>query len=144
MSFEAKCNCQHCNQHIAFTTEQAGQTVACPNCRMDTRLFIPPSQNPKPEKPKIVMPEQKHQQLIEDDLQSIGSIVFALGIAGGFFSFLAMGFCIVNVYVGYSYGQAAVWMFVAMFVSVAQGWIIRSLFRALAEIIRLLRRITPP
>lgn len=42
MDTEVKCNCQHCNQHITFAPAQAGQTVKCPHCNLETRLFIPP------------------------------------------------------------------------------------------------------
>ena len=41
MSTEAKCNCQYCNGHIAFSVEMAGQTIACPHCGLETKLFIP-------------------------------------------------------------------------------------------------------
>jgi hypothetical protein len=37
----AKCPCQHCNGHIEFEPDQAGQTVVCPHCGLDTTLFIP-------------------------------------------------------------------------------------------------------
>ena len=43
MSAESKCNCQHCNGHIAFPTEIAGQTISCPHCQLETQLFIPPA-----------------------------------------------------------------------------------------------------
>jgi hypothetical protein len=42
MSAESKCNCQHCNGHIAFPTEMAGQFINCPHCQLETRLFIAP------------------------------------------------------------------------------------------------------
>jgi hypothetical protein len=41
MSTEAKCNCQHCNGHIAFPVEMAGQMSACPHCGVETKLSIP-------------------------------------------------------------------------------------------------------
>jgi DNA-directed RNA polymerase subunit RPC12/RpoP len=37
----SKCKCQHCSQGIQFEVSQAGQTVTCPNCGMETVLFIP-------------------------------------------------------------------------------------------------------
>ncbi len=42
MSAESKCNCQHCNGHISFPSEMAGQTTNCPHCQLETLLFIPP------------------------------------------------------------------------------------------------------
>ena len=41
MSNEAKCTCQHCNGHIAFPAEMAGQMITCPHCQLETRLFVP-------------------------------------------------------------------------------------------------------
>ncbi len=41
MSAESKCNCQHCNGHISFPSEMAGQTTNCPHCQLETLLFIP-------------------------------------------------------------------------------------------------------
>ena len=38
---EAKCSCQHCNGHIAFPAEMAGQMSACPHCGLETKLVIP-------------------------------------------------------------------------------------------------------
>jgi DNA-directed RNA polymerase subunit RPC12/RpoP len=37
----AKCSCDHCNGHIEFEPDQAGQTIACPHCGLDTLLFLP-------------------------------------------------------------------------------------------------------
>ena len=45
MSTEAKGICQHCEGHIAFPNELAGQTVECPHCKCDTVLVIPPPEN---------------------------------------------------------------------------------------------------
>ena len=41
MSEEAKCDCQHCGEHIAFPGEAAGQNVTCPHCGYETALFLP-------------------------------------------------------------------------------------------------------
>ena len=38
----AKCSCQHCNGHIEFDAQHAGQTADCPHCGLGTVLFIPP------------------------------------------------------------------------------------------------------
>ena len=43
MSNELKCNCQHCNGHIAFPSEMAGQSINCPHCQLETLLFMPPA-----------------------------------------------------------------------------------------------------
>jgi hypothetical protein len=50
MSNEAKCNCRHCNGHIAFPAEMVGQSINCPHCQLETLLFIP-SVAPVPKHP---------------------------------------------------------------------------------------------
>lgn len=35
-----KCKCQHCNQNIEFDSDNAGATIPCPNCGMETMLFV--------------------------------------------------------------------------------------------------------
>lgn len=47
----AKCPCQNCNVHIEFEAAQAGQTVVCPKCGMDTLLFISPVQPTRAARP---------------------------------------------------------------------------------------------
>lgn len=37
----SKTTCQHCEQHIEFDVEAAGQFVACPTCGKQTRLLLP-------------------------------------------------------------------------------------------------------
>ena len=39
----ARCRCRNCNQTIEFPVEQAGQTATCPNCNLETVLFVPAS-----------------------------------------------------------------------------------------------------
>ena len=41
-TFLLKGRCQHCEQPLSFTAAEAGQTVACPTCFMETVLFAPP------------------------------------------------------------------------------------------------------
>ena len=77
MSTEAKCNCQYCNGHIAFSPEMAGQMVACPHCGLETKLFFPsvtkaPANNP----PQNVSVEIKH------GVSPLGIASLILGIMG--------------------------------------------------------------
>lgn len=55
MNTLAKCKCQHCNQKIEFDSSQAGETIPCPNCGMDTLLFIPQA-DPLSEPPPLKKP----------------------------------------------------------------------------------------
>jgi hypothetical protein len=36
-----KCTCQHCTEQIFFEPEYKGQTTICPQCQMETRLYVP-------------------------------------------------------------------------------------------------------
>jgi len=45
MNSEAKCNCQHCDGHISFPLEMAGQAINCPHCQVETLLFVPSTCN---------------------------------------------------------------------------------------------------
>jgi hypothetical protein len=37
------CRCQHCDGHIEFDAGHAGESVACPHCGLETKLFLPPA-----------------------------------------------------------------------------------------------------
>jgi hypothetical protein len=43
----SECPCRHCNGIIEFESDQAGQTVACPHCGMNTQLFVVPMPTPE-------------------------------------------------------------------------------------------------
>ena len=43
MSDETKCNCQHCEGHIAFPLQMVGQSIDCPHCGMAITLSVPTS-----------------------------------------------------------------------------------------------------
>lgn len=49
----AKCSCQHCGGGIEFDADgfQADTRIECPHCKLDTILFLQPTQQ-KPEPPK--------------------------------------------------------------------------------------------
>lgn len=47
------CRCEHCSGEIEFETQRSGETITCPICAMETRLYIPggalpPSNDPPP------------------------------------------------------------------------------------------------
>jgi predicted RNA-binding Zn-ribbon protein involved in translation (DUF1610 family)/type II secretory pathway pseudopilin PulG len=50
----AKCNCTTCSGHIEFEVENAGQTVTCPHCGIETLLFIPHGALTYSSKPPVV------------------------------------------------------------------------------------------
>lgn len=36
-----KCECEHCNGHIEYPVESAGEVVRCPHCQLPTPLSVP-------------------------------------------------------------------------------------------------------
>ena len=75
---EVKCSCQHCNGHIAFPAEMAGQMFACPHCGLETKLSAPT--NPLTRPPNNVSVEIKRG-------------VSPLGIASLVLGIIACVFC---------------------------------------------------
>jgi DNA-directed RNA polymerase subunit RPC12/RpoP len=43
-----KCKCNNCSSHIEFDAETAGETVQCPNCSLETVLFVPSARTKEP------------------------------------------------------------------------------------------------
>lgn len=63
-SFPVKCRCQHCSTALEFAANQAGQTIACPNCGTDTTLYVPPTPAEKPV-------ERQHVALTPENLYGL-------------------------------------------------------------------------
>src|ERR1039458_2031435 len=75
MIFDVKCSCQHCNEHIAFSPSLVGQTITCPHCQKETRLFIPPKKSNPYTEEKFQFPTMlKLAGRPEDYLDQIGDI----------------------------------------------------------------------
>ncbi len=74
------CSCTNCNGHIAFdaSTFKPGEThkAECPHCKMETTLFIPPTQEP-PATAKPIIDHQRCPQLVVISL-AIGMIACVL------------------------------------------------------------------
>ena len=77
MSNEAKCSCQFCNGHIAFSAEMTGQMVACPHCGLETKLFIP-----NVTKAPANSPPQSVSVEIKRGVSPLGIASLVLGIMG--------------------------------------------------------------
>ena len=147
------CRCQYCNKGIEFNAEQlevsgsagdkiTGQTTTCPHCGMDTLLFIPREKTPEPiaEKPpeKIVkLVKQTFQSGgMEDTLDEIGGIVLVCGIVGGIIAIFA-------AIIAFSNSQVAIGvdLLCVGLVTICVASVNRILFRAGAELIRLLKKL---
>src|SRR4051794_14855039 len=44
-----KCICKNCAGHLEFEEENAGETIECPHCGFDTKLFMPGEDHDDPE-----------------------------------------------------------------------------------------------
>lgn len=138
---DSKCKCNHCGQNLGFDTRDVGATTACPHCSMDTILFIPPLPPAPKFEPKLQPAEKVAEKPIEDSLENVGNGFFISGVLFamifGCAAFLAFVSSLNNsesIPIGIS-------CVIATIIAFAQGLILSILFRSLAEIIRLLRKI---
>jgi hypothetical protein len=54
-----ECPCQHCNAHLEFEEEAAGKTIVCPQCGMETVLFVPAVDVQTEPQPQLSKPTTK-------------------------------------------------------------------------------------
>jgi hypothetical protein len=87
--FMPKCPCQHCSTNIEFEPEQAGQSVACPSCNLETLLRIPVARVRPPPPPTGAIhaaPTAKIQYLnqirVNSCYQSLRRMIETFTIAG--------------------------------------------------------------
>lgn len=143
----AKCECEHCGTPIEFSTDEflSGSQQACPACGGQMTLCVA-----KPSKPRAPLPKEpvktfesaaslpariQAPALVENELDGIGALYFAIGLVGA----VCLGIAAIGCFAEEKIALAVSFA-IAAAVSAAQGWIIKTVFRALAEIIRLLRR----
>ncbi|MFM2294634.1 MAG: hypothetical protein RLZZ350_1047 [Verrucomicrobiota bacterium] len=148
MSVEIKCRCQHCDGHIAFDKTQTGALVDCPHCKLETRLFVPQTATPEP--PAVKSPASERILLaaetggatpIEAGLRDIGSAYFAGSILICAVLVLAGFATLIDRASGDSAWQGVLTMLCAVG-AVVQGIILKRIFHAAAEALRLLRKIS--
>lgn len=144
MTTDAKCTCRNCNGSIVFPAEMAGSTADCPYCKMETILFIPPpSFAPKatPAIPKVSRsnPAKPPANLVEDWLELLGRGFLIFGVVAAF----VCGLVLFENLISDEKGESPVTILFAGLAFLGQGFVLWILFRALAEIIRLLRKISP-
>jgi hypothetical protein len=138
------CSCQHCDGNIEFDASlfQAGTMTTCPHCEMETALFIPKAPEKVVEKipektAKIIERKEKtYHGGMEIKLEDIGGIFLALGILGGIAAIIAafVAFNDNETGVGVDLLCVGVALIFASFVN-------QTLFRAGAEVIRLLKKL---
>ena len=145
------CPCNNCSEHLEFDESAAGSTIACPHCGMDTVLFIPqvpvgappveqePAPKPKPKTAKIVEHELTiaiDKGGVEERLDKAGELFWVLGVLGGFCGLAAALFFLLSENQMTLAGGCCIVAIAAY----AQGCIVNTLFKAGAEIIRLLKK----
>jgi hypothetical protein len=81
MSTFVNCPCQFCDKHIEFDSEsfQAGQSVPCPHCGLDTILYEPNKVKPEPIGEKTI----KTRKSVPGYIIGIGLSVLAFCLLGG-------------------------------------------------------------
>lgn len=155
MNPDLKCKCNHCSESISFPPEGLGQTIQCPQCGMETVLYDPtPKPSPLPLPPPMVpanfiadakkkeemIGSEKSQKII-NSLEKIGEAFFFIGIIAatifGFVLLMNLGnssFERVDAAENFELAVAAA-------IAIGQGIIIKTLFKAAAEVIWLLAKL---
>jgi hypothetical protein len=137
-----KCECEHCHVNIEFDLDSFsergrnskkifGQEVQCPVCHKNTNLYLPNNQHAEAKTNKLT------DGKIERNLEGLGRLFFWLGLIGLVIG--GIGF-IGEMHPGGD-GQSAVLALCIAIISFFQGCIFLVLFQAIAEIIRLLRKL---
>jgi len=130
---------------LEFDVQDAGTVIQCPHCGMETKLFIPtaPIESP-PENPPRKEPEPKTARIIQQTnsdrsmealLEGVGGTYSQAGIVIGGVALIAALVFLCKA----QYGQAGL-LIVIGFATIWQGFVFSVLFRAGAEVIRLLKK----
>jgi len=161
------CTCNNCSEHLEFDASNAGETIECPHCKLDTVLFVPhdpivtapppPEPTPKP----VPKPEPKRAEMVEQttykdvgvegrlELTRVGefrpptNVENQLELVGDISRAIGIigGAIILFVALGEAVGtqSANLWLWCAGIVAILNGLLWWVLFRAGAETIRLLK-----
>jgi hypothetical protein len=137
----SKSPCQHCKTNIEFDVEAAGSLVQCPACEKQTRLLVTAASTPQPKSPENLAKRQaallrsrmSQAEPVENKLETFGNLFFWGGIV--------TAFCML-IWSTLSYGLVPFRMLIIVAATIVQGIVIRMLFQAAAEAIRLLRKIS--
>lgn len=143
-----KAECPYCGQHVEIPEQLAGDWITCPD--EDCGKSFPPRVKEKPGTlptgfaPKVVSetqpwpPQPSRPKLIEENLELLGDVLLALCVVG---AIVAGVILLVDMADGDANGSLITLAIVAAIAFLLQGWIIRTFFHALAEIIRQLRKL---
>lgn len=143
-----KFECCHCAQPLEAPVEMRGMVIECPGCGKKVTVKKTHSEaeiaalNERLTRnaPKNSIPAQKvvGNPYIEETLEVIGKVFFFVGFIGAFISGICFLASLAN---DQETVQERIGLFGLAVVCIAQGFIAQALFSALAEIIRLLRKL---
>ncbi len=144
-STDIKCNCVNCEGGIVIEEKQFvasfenktkiwGQEITCPHCQRTTRLYKTNTNNPAAAK------KEDYPDTIERTLEIIGKCFFVGGIIVGILAGIGILMAVTSDHQSDDQLPVPELVIIAV-VSIAQGIIIQTLFRAAAEVIRLLRKL---
>lgn len=147
---DIKCNCIHCEGGIALAANQFiesfltkakvwGQEITCPHCQRVTRLYT--ANTTGKGSSTISRTGTTGREAIETTLDAIGNVFFIAGIIGAAICGLFLLASFNNSSYGEDQSAERIGLGVSAVVFIAQGIIIQTLFRAAAEVIRLLRKL---
>ena len=143
-----KCNCNTCSGHLEFDPAHVGMAIQCPLCGMETVLYepttspaaTPPTEETKPQKTaSIVKGAYTVGDTVERKLDSAGSILLGLGIAGAVIGLIAGIVLLANLDSERS-ASPAVMCFAFAIACFLQGYVFCVFFRGMAEMVRLLKK----
>jgi hypothetical protein len=146
------CACKHCSGRLEFDRSHVGTVVPCPHCGKDTVLAISQTPTTIYAQERLVDPrdaghrdesDRKCQATgIASQLDLAGNILFILGIGVAVVAFLyAVSQVVSHAYTDEVLTPQARTDFIIGAVAVGQGVLIRLLFHAGAEVIRLLTSV---
>jgi DNA-directed RNA polymerase subunit RPC12/RpoP len=150
----AACICNKCSGRLEFDPNNVGETIQCPHCGMETVL-------PKPEPKRAEIVEQttykdtdiagrlefkqiepNRSRNVEEQLEAAGQVFLVVGLIVGTIALAVVLLSAINQGSETSINSKApdigLWLIVGA-AAVVQGFVIRLLFVAGAEIIRLLK-----
>lgn len=144
-----KGECPYCGQHVEVPEELASDWVTCPDEACGKSFppipklkhgAPPPGFTPKDIRASIANKPatESTRKHIEDNLELIGNVLLGFGVLG---AIVAGAVLLAHVLDGAAGGSVAPLAIAAAIAFLLQGWIMRSLFHALAEIIRQLRKL---
>jgi len=75
----AKCLCMYCSGKIEFETDHAGESIICPHCQLETKLYVPTPKAPTPSNAPTPRPSRSYVRISIAIFATV--LAAALGVA---------------------------------------------------------------